>query len=74
VVSAALRRFDEQLHSDKQAEVLKAARDEVRQESNGLPDTVEPEGVPGDYAQGVLRTTLPKKELAKTRPIKVHVT
>ena len=39
-----------------------------------LPDTVDPEGVRADYAQGVLTITLAKKELAKPRAIKVHVT
>lgn len=39
-----------------------------------LPDTVNPEGVRADYAQGVLTITLPKKELAKARAIKVSLT
>lgn len=38
-----------------------------------LPDTVDPEGVRADYAHGVLTITLPKKELAKPRAIKVNV-
>ena len=38
-----------------------------------LPDTVDPEGVRADYANGVLTITLPKKELAKPRAIKVNV-
>lgn len=38
-----------------------------------LPDTVDPEGVRADYASGVLTITLPKKELAKPRAIKVNV-
>ena len=38
-----------------------------------LPDTVDPEGVRADYAQGVLTITLPKKELVKPRAIKVNV-
>ena len=38
-----------------------------------LPDTVNPEGVRAEYAQGVLTITLPKKELAKPRAIKVNV-
>jgi amino acid transporter len=33
VVSAALRRFDEELHSDGKAEILRTVRDELRQES-----------------------------------------
>src|SRR5690349_18050446 len=39
-----------------------------------LPDTVNPEGVHADYAQGVLTITLPKQERAKPRAIKVNVT
>ena len=38
-----------------------------------LPETVDPEGVRADYAHGVLTITLPKKELAKPRAIKVNV-
>jgi HSP20 family protein len=38
-----------------------------------LPDTVSPEGVKADYKNGVLTVTLPKKEIAKPRQIKVQV-
>ncbi len=38
-----------------------------------LPDTVDSEKVRADYAQGVLTVTLPKKEVAKPRSIKVQV-
>ena len=38
-----------------------------------LPDTVDPEGVRADYANGVLTITLAKRELAKPRAIKVNV-
>jgi HSP20 family protein len=38
-----------------------------------LPDTVNPEGVKADYKNGVLTVTLPKKEVAKPRQIKVQV-
>ena len=38
-----------------------------------LPDTVDPEGVRAGYANGVLTITLPKKELAKPRAIKVDI-
>jgi len=38
-----------------------------------LPDTVNAEGVKADYKNGVLTVTLPKKEIAKPRQIKVEV-
>jgi HSP20 family protein len=38
-----------------------------------LPDTVNPEGVQADYKNGTLTVTLPKKEIAKPRQIKVKV-
>jgi HSP20 family protein len=38
-----------------------------------LPDTVDSEKVRADYANGVLSVTLPKKEVAKPRTIKVQV-
>jgi len=38
-----------------------------------LPDTVDSEKVRADYANGVLTVTLPKKEVAKPRTIKVQV-
>jgi len=38
-----------------------------------LPDTVNSEGVKADYKNGVLTVTLPKKEVAKPRQIKVNV-
>jgi HSP20 family protein len=38
-----------------------------------LPETVKPEGVKADYRNGVLTVTLPKKEIAKPRQIKVDV-
>jgi HSP20 family protein len=37
-----------------------------------LPETVDAEGVKADYKNGVLTVTLPKKELAKPRQIKVQ--
>ncbi|HEV2200719.1 MAG TPA: Hsp20/alpha crystallin family protein [Bryobacteraceae bacterium] len=39
-----------------------------------VPDTVSPEGVKAEYKNGVLTVTLPKKEVAKPRQIKVEVT
>ncbi len=38
-----------------------------------LPDTVEADKVKADYKNGVLTVTLPKKEVAKPRSIKVQV-
>jgi len=38
-----------------------------------LPETVNPEGVQAEYKNGVLTVTLPKKEIAKPRQIKVNV-
>ena len=38
-----------------------------------LPDSVDPEGVKADYKNGALTITLPKKEIAKPRQVKVQV-
>ncbi|MBZ5604497.1 MAG: Hsp20/alpha crystallin family protein [Acidobacteriia bacterium] len=38
-----------------------------------LPETVNPEAVKADYKNGTLTLTLPKKEIAKPRQIKVDV-
>jgi HSP20 family protein len=38
-----------------------------------LPDTVNPEGVKAEYKNGVLTVTLPKKEIAKPRQVKVQI-
>jgi HSP20 family protein len=38
-----------------------------------LPDSVDPEGVKADYKNGTLTITLPKKEIAKPRQVKVQV-
>lgn len=38
-----------------------------------LPDTVDPEKTKADYKNGTLTVTLPKKEIAKPRQVKVEV-
>jgi HSP20 family protein len=38
-----------------------------------LPDTLDTENVRADYKNGVLNITLPKKEVAKPRTIKVEI-
>lgn len=38
-----------------------------------VPDTVDPEKVRADFKNGVLTVTLPKKEVAKPRSIKVEL-
>jgi len=38
-----------------------------------LPESVDPEHVKADYKNGTLRVTLPKKEIAKPRQVKVEV-
>lgn len=38
-----------------------------------LPDTVDPDKVSADYKNGVLTVTLPKKEIAKPRTVKVEI-
>ena len=38
-----------------------------------LPDTVDPEKVSADYKNGVLTVTLPKKEVAKPRTVRVQI-
>ena len=39
-----------------------------------LPETVDPEQVKAEYKSGVLTVTLPKKEIAKPKSVKVEVT
>lgn len=39
-----------------------------------LPETVNPEAVTADYKSGTLTVTLPKKDIAKPRQVKVQIT
>lgn len=41
--------------------------------SFSLPESVDPERIKADYRNGVLTVTMPKKEVAKPRSIKVEV-
>jgi len=41
--------------------------------SFSLPESVDPEKIKADYKNGVLTITMPKKEVAKPRSIKVEV-
>jgi HSP20 family protein len=41
--------------------------------SFSLPESVDPEKIKADYRNGVLTVTMPKKEVAKPRSIKVEV-
>ena len=41
--------------------------------SFALPDTVNPDKVKADFKNGVLTVTLPKKEVAKPRAVKVEI-
>jgi HSP20 family protein len=38
-----------------------------------LPETVNPEAVKADYKNGTLTLTLPKKEIAKPRQVKIEI-
>ena len=38
-----------------------------------LPETVDPEAVKADYKNGTLTLTLPKKEIAKPRQVKIEI-
>jgi HSP20 family protein len=38
-----------------------------------LPDSVDPAGVKADHKNGTLTVTLPKKEIAKPRQVKVQI-
>ena len=46
---------------------------EKKDDTVGLPETVDPEKVSAAYKNGVLTVTLPKMEVAKPRTIEVKV-
>jgi HSP20 family protein len=65
------RKFDEEKNGKGYHRIERSYGSFVRAFS--LPETVDPEKVKADYKNGVLTVTLQKKEVAKPRPITVHV-
>ena len=65
------RKFEEQTNGKGYHRIERSYGSFVRAFS--LPDTVEPEKVKADYKAGVLTVTLPKKEVAKPKSIKIDI-
>ena len=65
------RKFEEQKNGKGYHRIERSYGSFVRAFS--LPDTVEPEKVKADYKAGVLTVTLPKKEVAKPKSIKIDI-
>lgn len=65
------RKFDEEKNGKGYHRIERSYGSFVRAFS--LPETVDPEKVKADFKNGVLTVTLQKKEIAKPRPIPVHV-
>ena len=65
------RKFEEQKNGKGYHRIERSYGSFVRAFS--LPDTVDPEHVKADYKNGVLTVTLPKKEVAKPKTVKVDI-
>jgi HSP20 family protein len=65
------RKFDEEKNGKGYHRIERSYGSFVRAFS--LPETVDPEKVKAEFKNGVLTVTLQKKEVAKPRPIPVHV-
>jgi HSP20 family protein len=65
------RKFEEQKNGRGYHRIERAYGSFVRAFS--LPDTVDAEKVKADYKAGVLTITLPKKEVAKPKSVKVEI-
>ncbi len=65
------RRFEEQKNGKAYHRIERGYGTFVR--AFTLPETVDPEKVKADYKNGVLTVTLPKKEVAKPRSVKIEV-
>src|SRR6185312_731309 len=66
------RKFEEQKNGKGYHRIERSYGSFVRAFS--LPDTVDSEHVKAEYKAGVLTVTLPKKEIAKPKSVKVEVT
>jgi HSP20 family protein len=65
------RKFEQDEKAKGYHRIERSYGDFVR--SFALPPTVEPDKVAADYKNGVLTVTLPKKEAAKPRQVKVAI-
>ncbi len=65
------RRFEKEVKEDNYHRVERAYGNFVRTFS--LPNTVDPEKIEAAYDNGVLRVTMPKREEARPKQIKVNV-
>jgi HSP20 family protein len=65
------RKFEKQVNEDNYLRVERAYGSFSR--SFALANTVNPDGIKADYHNGVLTLTIPKREEAKPKQIKVNV-
>ena len=65
------RRFEKKVNEDNYLRVERAYGSFSR--SFSLSNTVNPDGIKADYQNGVLSLTVPKREEAKPKQIKVNV-